>query len=228
MRYHMTPACHRSWSDQCHTNSKGAARNRGEADGYCDAKRRVIRSMLLMEGTAATETMMNRLHHRPMRGGVSRVGERFVSAAPGQVICRTGYLVAIMALSQKGMRNENTVKGLEASVESASRRSRRLPLSMMVVLMNVGVMNSRRTCFKKRSRWWSWRLVFLCFITPVNFVFDEIIPLRQHHAVIISRSVVKCELQSPSLWHTRTLRRRGSHRGQQEQLSAFPVCLNPR
>ena len=30
--------------------------------------------------------------------------------------CRTGYLVAITALSQKGMRNENKVKGLEASV----------------------------------------------------------------------------------------------------------------
>ena len=106
--------------------------------------------------------------------------------------CWTCYLAAIIAFAQKGMRNENTVKGLEASVEyaschveevledlaptPASRRSRRLPLSMMVLLMNVGVMNSRRTCFKKRSRWWSWRLVFLCFITPVNFVFHKIIP----------------------------------------------------
>ena len=76
--------------------------------------------MLLMKRTAATETMMNRLNHRPMRGGVSRLRERFVSSAPGHVICRTGYLVAIMALSQKGMRNQNIVKGLEASVESAS------------------------------------------------------------------------------------------------------------
>ena len=74
--------------------------------------------MLLMKGTAATETMMNRLHHRPMRGGVSRVGERFVSSAPGQVICRTGYLVAIMALSQKDMRNENTVRVMEATVDN--------------------------------------------------------------------------------------------------------------
>ena len=32
--------------------------------------------------------------------------------------CRTGYLVAIMALSQKDMRNENTVKGLEATVDN--------------------------------------------------------------------------------------------------------------
>ena len=31
-------------------------------------------------------------------------------------VCRTGYLAAITALSQKGMRNENKVKGLEASV----------------------------------------------------------------------------------------------------------------
>ena len=32
--------------------------------------------------------------------------------------CRTGYLVAIMALLQKDMRNENTVKGLEATVDN--------------------------------------------------------------------------------------------------------------
>ena len=34
------------------------------------------------------------------------------------LLCRRGYLVAIMALSQKDMRNENTVKGLEATVDN--------------------------------------------------------------------------------------------------------------
>ena len=55
----------------------------------------------------------------------------------------------------------------------------------------------RLSLYTDRRRRRCWRLAFLCFITPVNFVFDEIIPLRQHHAVIISRSVVKCEVDSP-------------------------------
>ena len=77
--------------------------------------------MLLMEGTAATETMMNRLHHRPMRGGVSRVGERFVSSAQGlhrpssgrtrmrypflrrQIVCRAITMLSEHLRSPRGM-----------------------------------------------------------------------------------------------------------------------------